>query len=242
MLGRGAAARALGALRGLRGGAPPARSLGLSRRLLSFEKVFDKDHSLPKPCWSKDMRLLFDQFMKKCEDGSWILLPSYEYISTQRRQDVSPFIHAYFPTASELVNKEKLSQAQLFTRSFEDGLGFEYVMFYNEAEKRIVCVFQGGPHLQGMPGFFHGGATATMIDSTVGMNAIVSGGIVMTANLNINFKRPIPLCSTVLINSQLDKMEGRKLFVSCNVQSVDEKILYTEATSLFIVLDAKKKV
>lgn len=45
------------------------------------------------------------------------------------------------------------------------------------------------------------------------------------------FYRPIPLCSTVLINSQLDKIEGRKLFVSCNVQSVDEKIVYTEATS-----------
>lgn len=45
------------------------------------------------------------------------------------------------------------------------------------------------------------------------------------------FYRPIPLCSIVLINSQLDKIEGRKLLVSCNVQSVDEKILYTEATS-----------
>ncbi|EPQ20390.1 Thioesterase superfamily member 4 [Myotis brandtii] len=142
---------------------------------------------------------------------------------------------------SELINKEKLSQGRLFTRSFEDGLGFEYVMFYNDAEKRIVCVFQGGPHLQGMPGFFHGGAIATMIDATVGMNAIVSGGIVMTANLNINFKRPIPLCSIVLINSQLDKIEGRKLLVSCNVQSVDEKILYTEATSLFVKLNPEKE-
>ncbi|XP_070252730.1 acyl-coenzyme A thioesterase THEM4 [Myotis yumanensis] len=240
MLGR-CAARALGALRGLREGAPPARSPGPSRRLLSSEKVSDKNHSLPKPCWSKDMRLLFDQFMKKCEDGSWIHLPSYEYIATQRSQDFPTFIHAYFPTASELINKEKLSQGRLFTRSFEDGLGFEYVMFYNDAEKRIVCVFQGGPHLQGMPGFFHGGAIATMIDATVGMNAIVSGGIVMTANLNINFKRPIPLCSIVLINSQLDKIEGRKLLVSCNVQSVDEKILYTEATSLFVKLNPEKE-
>ncbi|CAK6439287.1 unnamed protein product [Pipistrellus nathusii] len=240
MLGRGAA-RALGALRGVRGGAPPARSLGLSRRLLSFEKVLDKDHSLPKPCWGKDMRRLFDQFTKKCEDGSWIQLASYEQISAQRSQDFSAFIHAYFPSASEVINKEKLSQAQLFTRGFEDGMGFEYVMFYNKAEKRIVCVFQGGPHLQGMPGFFHGGATATIIDATVGMNAIVSGGIVMTANLNINFKSPIPLCSTVLINSQLDKIEGRKLFVSCKVQSIDGKILYTEATSLFIMLEPKKK-
>uniref|UniRef100_G1PMF0 Acyl-coenzyme A thioesterase THEM4 n=1 Tax=Myotis lucifugus TaxID=59463 RepID=G1PMF0_MYOLU len=205
-------------------------------RLLSSEKVSDKNHSLPKPCWGKDMRLLFDQFMKKCEDGSWIHLPSYEYIATQRSQDFPTFIHA-----SELINKEKLSQGRLFTKSFEDGLGFEYVMFYNDAEKRIVCVFQGGPHLQGMPGFFHGGAIATMIDATVGMNAIVSGGIVMTANLNINFKRPIPLCSIVLINSQLDKIEGRKLLVSCNVQSVDEKILYTEATSLFVKLNPEKE-
>ncbi|ELV10727.1 Thioesterase superfamily member 4 [Tupaia chinensis] len=80
-------------------------------------------------------------------------------------------------------------------------------------------------------GFIHGGAIATMIDATVGMTALIAGGIVMTANLNINYKRPIPLCSVVVINSQLDKVEGRKYFVSCKVQSVDEKTLHSEATS-----------
>lgn len=48
--------------------------------------------------------------------------------------------------------------------------------------------------------------------------------------------RPIPLCSVVVINSQLDKIEGRKLFVSCNVQSLDEKTLYSEATSKKLLL------
>ena len=33
-----------------------------------------------------------------------------------------------------------------------------------------------------------------------------------------------------MVNSQLDKLEGRKLFVSCNIRSVDEKTLYSEAT------------
>ena len=33
-----------------------------------------------------------------------------------------------------------------------------------------------------------------------------------------------------MINSQLDKLEGRKLFLSCNVRSVDEKTLYSEST------------
>ncbi|XP_061041988.1 acyl-coenzyme A thioesterase THEM4 isoform X2 [Eubalaena glacialis] len=202
-----AALRTLRALRGRRAARDPVPA----RRWFSTEKVILKDHALPNPSWSKDLRRLFDQFMKKCEDGAWERLPSYKN--------------------SKLV-KEQLSQAQLFTRGYEDGLGFEYVMFYNDDEKRTVCLFQGGPYLQGVPGFLHGGAIATMIDATVGMCAAIPGGIVMTANLNINFKRPIPLCSVVVINSQLDKIEGRKLFLSCNVRSVDEKILYSEATSL----------
>uniref|UniRef100_A0A250Y9Z9 Acyl-coenzyme A thioesterase THEM4 n=1 Tax=Castor canadensis TaxID=51338 RepID=A0A250Y9Z9_CASCN len=135
-----------------------------------------------------------------------------------------------------------MSQAQNFTRSFEDGLGFEYVMFCNDIEKMVVCFFQGGPHLQGVPGFIHGGAIATIIDATVGMCANRAGGAAMTANLNINFKRPIPLCSVVVLKSQLDKVEGRKLFVSCNVRSIDEKTLHSEATSLFIKLDPNKRL
>ncbi|XP_045672337.1 acyl-coenzyme A thioesterase THEM4 isoform X1 [Phyllostomus hastatus] len=243
---RSCAARlhALGALRGLRGGArPPARSPGparVSRRSLFLEADFHKDSSLPKPSWSKDMRLLFDQFMKKCEDGSWTRLPFYNYKSIQNVHDSIVFIHGRLPTTAKLVDKEQLSQAQIFTETFKDGLGFEYVMFYNDVEKRTVCLFQGGPHLQGMPGFLHGGAVATMIDATVGMSAMKAEGLVMTANLNINFKRPVPLCSVVVINSQLDKTEGRKLFISCDVRSVDETTLYSEATSLFIKLDPKK--
>ncbi|XP_012588696.1 PREDICTED: acyl-coenzyme A thioesterase THEM4 [Condylura cristata] len=237
MLSYAARLRVLGALRGLPGTAPPlAGDPRPARKSFSTEKVTLKDRSLPNPSWSKDLRLLFDQFMKKCEDGSWEYLPFYTSKSSHRSQDLKnrcPDLN---------LKEEQNSEARLFTRSYEEGLGFEYAMFYNDVEKRIVCLFQGGPYLQGAPGFLHGGATATMIDTTVGMSAIIAGGIVMTANLNINYKRPIPLCSVVVINSQLDKVEGRKLFFSCSVQSVDEKTLYTEATSLFIKLDPNKSL
>uniref|UniRef100_A0A9L0I8U5 Thioesterase superfamily member 4 n=1 Tax=Equus asinus TaxID=9793 RepID=A0A9L0I8U5_EQUAS len=76
--------RTLGALRGLTGGARPAvGDAGPALRLFSSEKFIDKDRSLPNPSWSKEIRLLFDQFMKKCEDGSWKRVPSYRYISPQ---------------------------------------------------------------------------------------------------------------------------------------------------------------
>lgn len=50
------------------------------QRLFSSEKVMHEDHSLPNLNGVKDLRLLSDQFMKECEDGSWIRMPSYLHI------------------------------------------------------------------------------------------------------------------------------------------------------------------
>ncbi|KAB1261026.1 Acyl-coenzyme A thioesterase THEM4, partial [Camelus dromedarius] len=142
-------------------------------RSFSTEKVIHKDRSLPNPSWSKDLRLLFDQFMKKCEDGSWKHLPSSECKVPQRIHSFKTYFlghtclalswhfpHACFsrahslhlPADSKPVKEDQLSQARPFTRSYEVGQGFEYVMFYNEDEKRTVCLFQGGPYLEGPPG------------------------------------------------------------------------------------------
>ncbi|XP_040854852.1 acyl-coenzyme A thioesterase THEM4 [Ochotona curzoniae] len=197
----------------------PASPPGPALRLFSSEKDTLRDYSLPNPSWNKDIRLLFDQFMKKCEDGSWKRLPSYR--------------HSVFEI-------ERDPKAQMFTRSLEEGMGFEYVLFHNDTEKRMVCLLQAGPHLQGNHGYVHGGAIATMIDMTAGSCVFVTGGFVMTANMNIDYRRPIPLYSVVVINSRIDKIEGRKYFVSCDIRSVDNKTLYTEATLLFVKPDPNK--
>uniref|UniRef100_A0A8C5YDN7 Thioesterase superfamily member 4 n=1 Tax=Microcebus murinus TaxID=30608 RepID=A0A8C5YDN7_MICMU len=93
--------RSLGALRGPRGGAcPPLCEPRPALRSFSSEKVIYKDFSIPNPSWSKDLRLLFDQFMKKCEDGSWKCLPLYKHGSLQRIQDFKTFFHGrngHFP-------------------------------------------------------------------------------------------------------------------------------------------------
>lgn len=92
---------------------------------------------------------------------------------------------------------------------------------------------QAGHLLEGPPGHVHGGAIATMIDTVTGCLASLSGAV-MTANLNINYRSPIPLGSTVVMESSLDKQEGRKAFISCKVTSPDGTKLHTEATALFV--------
>ncbi|KAJ6652777.1 hypothetical protein lerEdw1_010631 [Lerista edwardsae] len=169
-----------------------------------------KDFSLPNASWSPAMMDQFHRFTELSKDKT------------------------------EAIEESRKRGSRLFLRNLDvEGAGFEYVMFLNPREKRLVCIFQPGPYLEGPPGFVHGGATATILDSTLGGCAIFVAGCIMTANLNINYKSPILLGSVVLADCKLDRQEGRKVFVSGHVQSADGQTLHAEATGLFIQLDPK---
>lgn len=144
----------------------------------------------------------------------------------------------FFPSGGVYLSKMIQSKARLFTRNMRDpGAAFEYVLFVNSEEQKCVCIFQAGHLLEGPPGHVHGGAIATMIDTVTGSLATLLSGPVMTANLNINYRSPIPLGSTVLLESCLDKKEGRKTYISCKVTSTDGSRVHTETTALFLSIN-----
>nr|XP_057940112.1 acyl-coenzyme A thioesterase THEM4 [Doryrhamphus excisus] len=193
-----------------------------------------RDFSQPNSSWSEEMMRLYDYYNSQCEvetesgekqRGPWRRLPSYNRTLKYAKGG------AYL---SKLIQ----SKNRLFTRSIKTaGAAFEYVVFLNKEEQRAVCIFQAGYLLEGPPGHVHGGAIATMIDSVTGTHAAYISGPLMTANLNIDYRSPIPLGSTVLIESTLDKREGRKTFISCKVTSTDGSKLHTEAKVLFLSIN-----
>ncbi|XP_026228839.1 acyl-coenzyme A thioesterase THEM4 [Anabas testudineus] len=190
-----------------------------------------RDFSLPNSSWGPEMLGLYEHYNSLCEveteggekrEGPWQRLPSYNR-------------SLKYATGGVYLSKIIQSKARLFTRNMRDpGAAFEYVLFVNEGEQRCVCIFQAGHLLEGPPGHVHGGAIATMIDTVTGTHASQLSEPVMTANLNINYRSPIPLGSTVLIESCVDKKEGRKTFISCKVTSTDGSKLHTDATALFL--------
>ncbi|XP_077576514.1 acyl-coenzyme A thioesterase THEM4 [Stigmatopora nigra] len=191
-----------------------------------------RDFSLPNSSWSAEMMRLYDYYNIQCDEveneagekqrGPWRRVPSYNRTLK-------------YATGGAYLSKLIQSKNRLFTRSIKTtGAAFEYVIFINKEEKRTVCIFQAGHLLEGPPGHVHGGAIATMIDSVTGAHAAFTSGAVMTANLTVNYRSPIPLGSTVLIESSLDNKEGRKTFISCKVTSTDGSKLHTEATALFL--------
>ncbi|XP_030043651.1 acyl-coenzyme A thioesterase THEM4 [Microcaecilia unicolor] len=184
-----------------------------------------KDFSLPNPSWSQNMRNLYNKYMELSQQGSWIRLPSYNVTATHLIGKAEQCPDSAKPQVT----------TRLFTRNLDvEGLGFEYVMFYNQAELRTVGIFQAGPYLEGPIGLTHGGAIATIVDTTSGACAICTLGKVKTANLNINYRSPITLGSTVEVQCRVDKIEGRKIFMSTEIRSADSQVLHIEATALFI--------
>nr|XP_020497629.1 acyl-coenzyme A thioesterase THEM4-like [Labrus bergylta] len=208
---------------------PSVRSMAVLP--FSFSKPWD--FSLPNPSWGPEMMQLYEHYNSMCEvetegeekqESSWKRLPGYNRLLK-------------YATGGVYLSKMIQSKARLFTRNIrEPGAGFEYVLFVNIKEQKCVCILQAGHLLEGPPGHVHGGAIATMIDTVTGCLASLSGAA-MTANLNINYRSPIPLGSTVVMESFLDKKEGRKMFVSCKVTSPDGTKLHTEATALFLSIN-----
>uniref|UniRef100_A0A3Q3VZ93 Acyl-coenzyme A thioesterase THEM4 n=1 Tax=Mola mola TaxID=94237 RepID=A0A3Q3VZ93_MOLML len=193
-----------------------------------------RDFSVPNSSWGPEMMRLYEHYNSQCEvemegggkrEGLWRKLPSYNRILK-------------YATGGVYLSKIIQSKARLFTRNIrEPGAAFEYVLFANSEEQKCVGIFQAGHLLEGPPGHVHGGAIATMIDTVTGTHASMLSGPVMTANLNINYRSPIPLGSTVLLESCLDKKEGRKIIITCKVMSTDGSKVHTETTALFLSIN-----
>lgn len=215
---------------GRRSPAPPFKKdlLATLSRPFSCEP---RDLSLPNPSWSSEMLRQYERYDGLCGagegpqgSGTWTRLPSYNRVLK-------------YATGGVWLSKIIQSEARLFTRNIATpGAGFEYVMFIKNTKEQCVCVFQAGHLLEGPPGHVHGGATAAMIDSVNGTHATYVCGPVMTANLNINYRNPIALGSTVILESTLDHREGRKAFLSCRVTSTDGSKIHVESKALFLTI------
>ena len=111
----------------------------------------------------------------------------------------------------------------------------------------VACVATFGTDCVGHPGVVHGGVTSLLFDNTLGWaNAlsITKGGdpsqhdtvkqFGMTANLSVNYRRPLFVGQTVVISCSLDKVEGRKRFLKGVMKDGKTGGVIADATALYV--------
>ena len=95
-----------------------------------------------------------------------------------------------------------------------------------------------GAAYEGPPGCVHGGYVAAAFDELLGMATVFSGGAGMTRDLHVRYLRPTPIGVELSFLGRLDRTEGRRLFVSAEVES--SGIRTAEASGVFTAVGGEK--
>ena len=106
--------------------------------------------------------------------------------------------------------------------------------------KSLVSIFYLGGDVSGHPGIVHGGLLATLLDEGLARCCFpaLPNKVGMTANLNINYRRPAPAGNFLVLRAKTTKLEGRKAWVEGHIETLvgegEEPVTLVEATGLFI--------
>ncbi|KAJ1663457.1 hypothetical protein IW140_005107 [Coemansia sp. RSA 1813] len=116
-----------------------------------------------------------------------------------------------------------------------DKLSTEPVTFINRDRRQFVILVHLGKSLCGHDGIIHGGVQATLLDEITARPAFwnLPRNIALTANLKINYLRPVMADQILVFRTQLVDVDGRKAKVAATLEDTSGNIL-TDAESLYI--------
>ena len=95
-----------------------------------------------------------------------------------------------------------------------DGLALEFVSSKNE---EISAVFTPKRIHQGYDGMLHGGIVCTLLDAAMTRLLMDKGIAAVTANLNVRFKRPIPIAEALVVRARIEKRRERFFLLSADL-------------------------
>lgn len=92
-------------------------------------------------------------------------------------------------------------------------------------------------HHQGAPGLAHGGTIATAFDEAFGALLVLVGEPAVTASLQTEFRRPVPVGAVLHLDCRVEGREGRKLWVSGSARlDAPDGPTAAQATALFVIV------
>jgi uncharacterized protein (TIGR00369 family) len=108
-----------------------------------------------------------------------------------------------------------------------------HLQFFVDDEQRVLCRVHLARQFQGPPGHAHGGIIATLLDEAMSKANRHRNLTAMTRHMSIDYLRPVPLESPLLLEGWSKSESGRKHRCSAELRSPDGTVL-AAATGIFI--------
>ncbi|KAH1324717.1 hypothetical protein KXX58_000582 [Aspergillus fumigatus] len=113
-------------------------------------------------------------------------------------------------------------------------------VFCEEGGKSLTAIFYLGSDVSGHPGIVHGGLLATLLDESMARCCFpaLPNKVGVTANLNIDYRRPAMANNYAVLKAKTVKVEGRKAWVEAHIETLPEDgkepVILVEAKALFV--------
>jgi uncharacterized protein (TIGR00369 family) len=83
--------------------------------------------------------------------------------------------------------------------------------FYEDAEDHVLVRFVPEEPYQGYPGRLHGGIICALLDETIGRTLVQRDLWAVTAELNVRFRRPVPLGEPITVIGEIARLRSRTM-------------------------------
>jgi len=102
------------------------------------------------------------------------------------------------------------NSAMCFVCGLENPAGLRLV-FYETSHDEVMATYNPPDHFQGYPGVLHGGIVASLLDEAGGRVVMIGDHkhFMLTAKLEVKYRRPTPLGQTLTVYGRLIKRRGR---------------------------------
>jgi len=102
--------------------------------------------------------------------------------------------------------------------------------FYDSAPGCVEAKWTPRAQFQGFPGIVHGGIIAAALDEAATRTVLGANGstrLVVTASLEVRFRKPVPLNAEVIITGRLKEDKGEIILAASKIEDQNGQILAT---------------
>ena len=117
--------------------------------------------------------------------------------------------------------------------------GLHLAFEQDDARQRIVGRFRLGEEYQGGTGFLHGGIIALLLDEVMSKASRFHGVRAVTADLHVEYKRPIRTGQEIVVEGFVTRRDGRQLYHEGEIRNEAGDLL-ARGEGRFVVIDPEK--
>ena len=120
----------------------------------------------------------------------------------------------------------------------DNATGMKLAFEQDNVNRRIVGRFVLGERYQGGAGFAHGGIIAVLLDEAMGKACRFREVRAVTAELNVEFLKPVHVANEIIVEGHETEMRGRNLFMAGEIRNGNGDVL-ARAKARFVVISTK---